>query len=223
MGDETPNGATSESPGQQPDVEIRGWGIFRHIRRMKGWVEARAESRHASAWLFAIAAMESSFFPIPPDVLLLPLAASAPKRALRFALICTVGSVIGGMGGWAIGYFLYDTVGEAIFEFYGISDEVGVVLGKYRENGFASIVVAGFTPIPYKVFTITAGLNATVALPVLIGASCVGRGARFFIEGGLLRIAGPRVMPLVDRYFDMLVVVFTILLIGGFVVIRMVL
>ena len=218
MDDGTPSNVTSGS-----SVQVSGWGIFRPIRRLKGWVEARAESRHASVWLFVIAAMESSFFPIPPDVLLLPLAASAPKRALRFALICTVGSVLGGMGGWAIGYFLYDTLGEAIFEFYGIADEVDHVLAEYAKNGFAAIVVAGFTPIPYKVFTITAGLNATVALPVLVGASCVGRGARFFIEGALLRIAGPKVMPLVDRYFDMLVVVFTILLIGGFVVIKMVL
>ena len=92
----------------EPTVRVEGWGIFRHIRRMKAWVEARAESRHASAWLFLIAAMESSFFPIPPDVLLLPLAAAAPKRALRFALICTVGSVLGGAAGWAIGYFLYE-------------------------------------------------------------------------------------------------------------------
>ena len=207
----------------EPSVRMEGWGIFRHIRRMKAWVEARAESRHASAWLFAIAAMESSFFPIPPDALLLPLAASAPKRALRFALICTVGSVLGGVGGWAIGYFLYDTVGEAIFEFYGITHEVEEVLAKYGENGFAAIVVAGFTPIPYKVFTILAGWNGTIALPVLVGASCVGRGMRFFIEGGLLRIAGPRIMPWVDRYFDMLVVVFTILLIGGFFVAKMML
>lgn len=200
-----------------------GWAIFRHVRRLKGWVEARAESRHASLWLFLIAAMESSFFPIPPDVLLLPLGAAAPKRALRFALICTVGSVLGGVGGWVIGYFVYDTLGQAIFEFYGLTHEVETVLAKYGENGFAAIVVAGFTPIPYKVFTILAGSNAAVALPVLIGASCVGRGARFFIEGGLLCILGPAVMPFVDRYFDLLVVAFTVLLIGGFVVVRLVL
>ncbi|MBT3267872.1 DedA family protein [Candidatus Poribacteria bacterium] len=218
MEDETPNDAAPE-----PAVHVEGWGVFRHVRRVKAWVEARAESRHASAWLFLIAAMESSFFPIPPDVLLLPLGASAPKRALRFAFICTLGSVIGGVGGWAIGYFLYGTVGRAIFEFYGITHEVEEVLARYGENGFAAIVVAGFTPIPYKVFTILAGWNGTVALPVLIGASCVGRGARFFLEGGLLRVAGPAIMPWVDRYFDMLVVVFTVLLIGGFVVVKMVL
>jgi membrane protein YqaA with SNARE-associated domain len=217
MEDGTPN---SEEPEA---TYTEGWAIFRKVRQLKGWVEARAESRHAAWWLFLIAVMESSFFPIPPDVLLLPLGAAAPKRALRFALICTVGSVIGGVGGWAIGYFLYETVGQAIFEFYGVTHEVEEVLAKYGENGFAAIVVAGFTPIPYKVFTILAGSNATVALPVLIGASCVGRGARFFLEGGLIRVVGPAVMPWVDRYFDMLVVVFTVLLIGGFVVVRLVL
>ncbi|MDA1190970.1 MAG: DedA family protein [Candidatus Poribacteria bacterium] len=198
-------------------------GLFGWMRRQKDRVEALAESPRAGWWLFVIAFMESSFFPIPPDVLLLPLAASAPRKSLRFAAICTAGSVIGAILGWVIGYAMYESVGRLILDFYHATDAVDVVLAKYRENAFAAIIVAGFTPIPYKAFTILAGVNATVALPMLLGASVIGRGARFFLLAGIVRLVGPSVKPWVDKYFDVLAIVFTVLLIGGFFVLKVLL
>jgi membrane protein YqaA with SNARE-associated domain len=202
------------------EITPRRKGLFGWLRRQKERVEALADSPHGGWWLFIIAFMESSFFPIPPDVLLLPLAASAPKRALRFALICTVGSILGAVGGWFIGYILYDTVGKAILEFYGVTEKAEMVLEMYRANAFWAIVTAGFTPIPYKVFTILAGMNHTVGLPMLVGASVVGRGARFFLEGVLVRIVGPTVKPWIEKHFDTLAVIFTVLLIGGILALK---
>ncbi|MDE0022455.1 MAG: DedA family protein [Candidatus Poribacteria bacterium] len=208
----------TQPPTTTDPTEARGF--FGWLRRLKRRVELLAESPYASWWLFGVAFVESSFFIIPPDVLLLPLAAAAPRRALRFALICTIGSVLGAVLGWYIGYLFYDTIGEWILQTLHISDKVNTVLIKYQENAVGWIMVAGFTPIPYKVFTIVAGLNETVGLPTLLGASIVGRGARFFLVAGIVRIVGPKVMPWVDRYFDILAVAFAALLIIGFIVVK---
>lgn len=206
-------------PPTSPDP-VQRRGFFGWLRRMKRRVELLAESPYASWWLFGVAFVESSFFPIPPDVLLLPLAASAPRRALWFAFICTIGSVLGAVLGWYIGYLFYDTIGKTILETLHISDKVETVLAYYQESAAGWIMVAGFTPIPYKVFTIAAGLNATVGLPILLGASVVGRGGRFFLVAGVVRIVGPKVMPWVDRYFDILAVAFAALLILGFIAVK---
>lgn len=195
-------------------------GIFGWMRRQKRRVEVLAESSQAPWWLAAIAFVESSFFPVPPDVLLLPLAASSPKRALRFAGICTGASVAGAILGWLIGFGLYETFGRAILEFYGVTDKAHQVLEMYRQNAFLAIVIAGFTPIPYKAFTILAGTNQTVGLPLLLGASLIGRGGRFFLVGGLIRLVGPSVKPWIEKHFDMLAVAFMILLIGGILVLK---
>jgi len=196
-------------------------GIFGWMRRQKRRVEALAESPRAIGWLAGIAFVESSFFPIPPDVLLLPLAASAPKRALRFALVCTLASVAGAVLGWLIGYGLYGSLGRPILELYGLTEKATEVLDMYRRNAFLAIVIAGFTPIPYKVFTILAGMNRTVELPLLLGASLVGRGGRFFLVGGLVRLVGPQVQPWIERHFDTLAVVFVLLLVGGLLALKM--
>lgn len=208
-------------PETAPTTERKGFSAW--IRRQKARVEALAHRPTGARWLFAIAFMESSFFPIPPDVLLFPLAASAPKKALRFSLICTVGSVLGALLGWVIGYTLYESVGKAILDFYHVTDKAEIVLEKYRENAFWAIVIAGFTPIPYKAFTILAGMGATVGIPMLLGASVVGRGARFFLVGGIVRLVGPKVMPFIEKYLDVLAIAFTILLIGGIVVLKFIL
>lgn len=195
--------------------------MFGWIRQQKARVEALAQSPRAALWLAIIAFVESSFFPIPPDALLLPLAASAPKRALRFAFVCTTFSVLGAVLGWFIGYLFYDSVGRAIIEFYGVTAKADQVLGMYRENAFWAIVIAGFTPIPYKVFTILAGMNQTVGIPLLLAASVVGRGGRFFLVGGLVRLVGPAVQPWIERHFDTLAVVFTVLLVSGLVALKL--
>ncbi len=189
------------------------------VRRLYDWVMGWSESRFATPALFAIAFAESSFFPIPPDVLLMALAISAPHRALFYAAVCTAGSVTGGLLGYAIGVYAYELVGEPIIAFYGAADKYEYVRLQYQANAFTFIAIAGFTPIPYKVFTIAAGATQ-VPIPTLVGASILSRGARFFIVCGLIRLFGPQIKALIDRYFNLLSIVFVILLVGGFLIVR---
>ena len=196
-------------------MKLSGWS-----RRLRQRVEALAESRRAAYWLFAIAVAEASVFPIPPDVLLLPLAGAAPRRAWRLAAICTVGSLLGAVGGWFIGYLLYDVVGRPILSFYGVTAQAEQVLARYDENAVLAVAVAGFTPIPFKVFTILAGMKATVSLPTLLGASLLGRGGRFGLVAAAAAFAGPRVAPIFERHFNLFAVAVVVLLIGGFLLVK---
>ena len=189
------------------------------IRRLYEWVMGWSESRYATPALFAIAFAESSFFPIPPDVLLMALAISAPHRALFYAAVCTVGSVTGGMLGYAIGYSFYEVAGKPIIEMYGVANKFALVGEKYQENAFLAIAIAGFTPIPYKVFTIAAGVFQ-IPVPTLLGASLVGRAGRFVLVGGLIRMFGPTIREFIDRYFNILSIAFVALLVGGFLIVR---
>ena len=191
------------------------------IRRLYDWVMGWSESRYAVPALFLIAFAESSFFPIPPDVLLMALAISAPRRALFYALVCTAGSVTGGVAGYAIGTYAFDTLGQPIIEAYGVTEKFDLVGLKYQENAFAAIAIAGFTPIPYKVFTIAAGVFK-IGLPTLVAASVVGRAGRFLLVGGLIRMFGPQIKEFIDKYFNILSIAFVILLVAGFLVVRMV-
>ena len=191
------------------------------IRRLYDWVMDLSDSRYATTALFLIAFAESSFFPIPPDVLLMALAISAPRRAFLYALVCTGGSVLGGLAGYAIGYYAFDYAGKPIIEFYGVTGKFDLVGQKYQENAFAAITIAGFTPIPYKVFTIAAGVFK-IGLPTLVGASVVGRAGRFFLVAGLIRLFGPNIKALIDKYFNILSIAFVVLLVLGFLVIRLV-
>ncbi|MBX3245093.1 MAG: DedA family protein [Acidobacteria bacterium] len=189
---------------------------------MKAWVEGYAEKPYAEWALFAIAFVESSFFPIPPDVLLIAMAVITPSKAFRFALICTAGSVLGGVFGYFIGMAFYEAVGIPILTFYGAMGHYETVQGLYQEHAFWAIVAAGFTPIPYKVFTIAAGAFE-VSVWTLIIASIVGRGARFFLVASLFYFFGATIKKFIDKYFEILTVVFLVLLVGGFVIIRLVL
>jgi membrane protein YqaA with SNARE-associated domain len=191
------------------------------VRRLYDWVMGWSESPYATPALFLIAFAESSFFPIPPDVLLMALAISAPRRAIYYALVCTAGSVTGGMAGYAIGYHAFEIAGKPIIEAYGIGEKFDLVGQQYQANAFAAIAIAGFTPIPYKVFTIAAGVFK-IGLPTLVGASLVGRAGRFLLVGGLIRMFGPQIKSLIDKYFNLLSIAFVVLLVLGFFVIRMV-
>ncbi len=194
--------------------------IFEYLRRLKDWVEGHADKPHAQWALFWIAFMESSFFPIPPDVLLIAMAVSVPAKALRYALICSAGSVLGGVFGYYIGWAFFETVGQPILQFYGAMGHYEKVQILYNDHAFWSILVAGFTPIPYKVFTIAAGAFE-VPLATLVGASLIGRSARFFLVAGLFYFFGAPIKKFIDKYFEILTVIFLVLLIGGFVVIRL--
>lgn len=189
------------------------------LRRLYDWVLGWAETPYGIPALFLIALAESSFFPIPPDVLLLGLALGAPRRAFLFAFVCAVGSVVGGVIGYGIGAFFYDTLGQPIVAAYGLEPKLDKVLGFYRENAFAAILVAGFSPIPYKAFTIAAGM-AKIPLTTLVVASVVSRSARFFLVAAIVFFFGDKAREFIDRYFEPLTILFTLLLIGGIVLLK---
>jgi membrane protein YqaA with SNARE-associated domain len=191
------------------------------VRRLYDWTLSWAD-RPGGTWaLFLLAVAESSFFPIPPDVLLIALAIGRPKRAMWFALVCTVGSVIGGMIGYYIGWSLFEQIGRPVLEFYGATEKFDQVGQLYRENLVLALGTAGFTPIPYKVFTIAGGAFAVSFLPFVL-ISFVSRGLRFFLVAGLIYAIGPRVKMFIDRYFNILTIVFVVVLALGFYVIKFV-
>jgi len=193
---------------------------WRIHRRLYDWVLHWAETPYGAWALFLLAFAESSFFPIPPDVLLIALVLGAREKWRRFAAICSAASVLGGAAGYGIGMFLMDTVGMRIIDFYRAHHYYEQVQAWYIQYDFWIVFVAAFTPIPYKVFTIASGAFH-MNLPAFCAVSLVGRGARFFLVAGLLRIAGAPMKRFIDRYFDLLAVLFVILLIGGFAVIKL--
>ncbi len=201
--------------------EVLSWPS-RAMRRMYDWVLAWAETPHAVVALLLVAFAESSFFPVPPDVLLIAMAVATPPRALRFAAIATLGSVVGGMAGYGIGSELYDAVGVHIIRFYHLERQWDAVVQSYQGNAFLFVAAAGFTPIPYKVFTIAAGA-CKVYFPTLVIASVLSRGARFFLVAGLIRVCGSGVKSLIDRYFNVMSVLFFVLLVAGFYVVKVLL
>ncbi len=191
-----------------------GW-----LHRMKDWTEGAAQRPGATWTLFVLAFAESSFFPIPPDVLLIALAMLAPSKAFRNALVCSVGSVLGGMFGYFIGYEFFELIGQPIINFYGVQSQYDAVRILFQENAFASIAVAGFTPIPYKVFTIAGGAFR-IDFSTFVLASALSRPARFFLVAGMFYWFGPKIKPFIDKYFEWLTLAFMVLLIGGFVLIK---
>ena len=189
------------------------------LRRLYDWVLHWAETPYGTWALFSLALAESSFFPVPPDVLLIALAISIPAKSFRYALVCTVGSLIGGVIGYIIGYQFMDLIGLQILEFYGLMAKYNAVGELYNKYNALAVGIAGFTPIPYKVFTISAGAFK-ISFPIFFIASAVSRAARFFLVGWLIYKFGPSIRAFIDRYFNLLAVVFVILLVGGFILIR---
>ncbi|MCS7090170.1 MAG: YqaA family protein [Verrucomicrobiota bacterium] len=192
----------------------RGW-----LRRLYDWTVSWAE-RPGGAWaLFGIAFLESSVFPVPPDVLLLALSVGAPRRALWFALVCSVGSVLGGIFGYALGYFAWEAVRGWFIPYVFSQSAFDHVAGLYNRNAFVAILSAAFTPIPYKVFTVAAGVCG-VNLWTLVVASILGRSGRFFLVGGAVYLFGPHVKTWIERYFDWVAWAVLILAIGGFLALK---
>ncbi len=191
------------------------------VRQLYDWVLSWADHPQGQTALFVIAFAEASFFPIPPDVLLIAMAVGSSKNALRFAGICTLGSVLGGVTGYFIGSFLWEILGQYFFAYVpGFTPEIFAKVSQiYEDNAFWAVFTAGFTPIPYKVFTVSAGATGISFLP-FIAASICSRSLRFFAVGILMKIFGPPVRGFIDKYFNILAIVFTLLLIGGFLVIK---
>ncbi len=192
------------------------------VKRLYDWVLHWAETPYGVPALFILAFAESSFFPVPPDVLLIALALGISRKAFRFAFISTIGSVLGGIGGYLIGLQLMESLGIPILQAYGAMDKFEWIAETYRQYDAWAVGIAGFTPIPYKVFTIAAGA-AEINFVVFVVASFLSRGARFFIVAGLIYVFGPKIKALIDRYFNLLTVAFVVLLVGGFVLIKTVL
>jgi membrane protein YqaA with SNARE-associated domain len=187
--------------------------------RLYRWVLHWSGHPRAVAALFWLAFAEASFFPIPPDVLLMAMALATPARALRYAAIATTGSVLGGLAGYGIGFGLWRAIEAFAFRhlgFLGFTPELfAIVQQKYQANALLALFTAAFTPIPYKVFTIAAGVFE-VGLPVFVVASVLGRGGRFGLVALALRWLGPAVRPFLDRYLGWLTLAFAALLAGGF-------
>ncbi|MBP9866723.1 MAG: DedA family protein [Candidatus Pacebacteria bacterium] len=182
------------------------------IQKLVSWTEAFAKHKHNELYLFAVAFTESSFFLIPPDVLIIAILSHGIKVSwLRIASISTVGSVLGGIFGYLIGSFFYTHIGEPVVVMYGLQEEVLYVGEQFKKNAFLSILVAAFTPIPYKVFTISAGLFS-LNLFTFIGASIVGRGARFFLVAFLADRYGEKTKEFIVKKFDAVFFVIGILI-----------
>ena len=201
-----------------PSVQTKRPGL---VKRLYLWVLHWAETPYGTPALFGLSFAESSFFPIPPDVLQIALSISKPRRSFYYAAVSVVASVLGAILGWYIGWGLWAALQDFFYAYVpGVNEKnFEIVQGLYNEWGFMAILIAAFTPIPYKVFTIAAGV-CLIPLPTLIFASILGRSARFFSVAVCIYFFGPKVKDLLDKYFELAVVVFTVLLIGGFVVIK---
>ncbi len=189
------------------------------LRRLYSWVLHWAETVYGTWALFFLAFCESSFFPIPPDILLIALSVSIPKRSLYYALVCSAGSVLGGCLGYLIGWQFMVGIGEKIISFYGLTEKVEYIQSLYMQYDALAIGIAGFTPIPYKVFTISAGA-LSINFSVFVIASLVSRSMRFFLVGWLIYRFGSGIQAFIERYFNTLAVAFTVLLVAGFVIIK---
>ncbi|MGV7220990.1 MAG: YqaA family protein [Nitrospinales bacterium] len=189
------------------------------IRKLYDWVLKWSETPYAIPALGVLSFMESSFFPIPPDILLIAIVVAAPSKWFKAALVCSVTSVLGGMFGYLIGWQFMDVIGIKIVEMYHLQPKFDKIGGLYNEYQAWAVGIAGFTPLPYKVFTIAAGAFK-VDFPIFVIASAVSRSARFFIVAALIYKFGPSVKALIEKYFNLFSIVFVVLLVLGFVIIK---
>lgn len=189
------------------------------LRRLYDWTIHLSAHPHAIWALAIISFVESSVFPIPPDALLIPMVLAARERAWRIAAVCTLASVLGGLLGYAIGFFLFDEFGRALLEFYGYLDKFETFRASYNEWGGWIVFGAGLTPFPYKVITIASGVTH-LDLVTFTVASILARGLRFFLVAGLLWKFGPPMRRFIEKRLGLLTVIFFVLLLGGFLVLR---
>ena len=192
------------------------------LRKTYDWVLHWAGTPYAVPALFILSFAESSFFPIPPDILLLAMSVAAPKRSFYFAAVCSVSSVLGGMFGYLLGYGFMDLVGNRIVEFYHFQDKWQTINALYNEHEGWAVAAAGFTPLPYKVFTLAAGAFK-IDFWVFVFASLVSRSARFFLVAGMVYFFGASVKNFIEKYFNILSIVFFVLLFFGFLLIKYIL
>ena len=191
------------------------------LRNLYDWTLRMAAHRHALWVLAAVAFVESSVFPIPPDIMMIPMILAAPRRAFVIAGVATVASVLGGLFGYWIGWALFDTVGAPVLSFYGKDAYFDDFAARYNEWGAWAVLIAGVTPFPYKVVTILSGATG-LNLAVFLVASVVARGLRFFVVAALLWRFGAPIRDLIEKRLGLMFTLFVVLLLGGFYVLRFV-
>lgn len=202
-----PDGAEAKKPGI--------------VRRLYNWMLSWAESPWAGWAMFLFAMAEAVIFPIPPDVLLLALCVGMPKKSFKYALICTAGSVVGAMVGFGLGAFAWEAVDSLFIPGVFTQEAFDNVGSLYEQWNFWLVFTAGFTPLPYKLITISAGVFLGLTqFPIFVLASLISRGMRFFLVAGLVWKFGAPIKKFIDKYFNLCAIAFTVLLIGGFVLIK---
>lgn len=189
------------------------------LRRLYDWTMALARTRHAERSLAGISFAESSFFPIPPDVLLIPMVLAEPRKWFRFATVCTIASVLGALLGYFIGAVLFDTIGQRVISFYRADDAFRSIQQWYDDWGAWGILFGAVTPFPYKILTIFSGF-AGFNLLTLVVVSIIGRGFRFFVVAWLLQKFGEPIRLFIEKHLSLLFTLFMVLLIGGFIAVR---
>ncbi|HYE45894.1 MAG TPA: YqaA family protein [Caulobacter sp.] len=186
------------------------------LRKLYDWVMGLAGSRHAPTALFAVSFAEASFFPIPPDVMLAPMVLKRPDRAWFYAFICTLASVLGGIAGYAIGYYLID-LGRWLLSLSGNGGDLDTFQCWVKEYGAWVVLIKGLTPIPFKLVTIAMGMGK-LSLPIFILTATLTRGARFFLVAGVVKVAGPAMLPVIEKRLGMVAVGVIALIVAGFVI-----
>jgi membrane protein YqaA with SNARE-associated domain len=199
------------------DKSCPRWFIAPMLRQIYDWCVRAADKPYALWVLAAVAFAESSFFPVPPDVMLIPMALARPKRAWLYASVCTAASVLGGILGYAIGALLYDSVGHWLIEFYGLGGKVEAFRASYAEWGAVIILLKGLTPIPYKLVTITSGF-AGYNIVLFVLCSIVARGGRFFVVAILLNRYGEWIRVRIERHLAFWVFILIAVLVAGFII-----
>jgi membrane protein YqaA with SNARE-associated domain len=189
------------------------------IRKLYDWTISLADSKYAVWALAGVSFVESSFFPIPPDLVLIPMCLAERQKSLFYATVCTVASVLGGLLGYAIGYYAFETFGKDILQLYGLMGKFAAMQEKYTQYGGWIILAKGMTPIPFKLLTILSGVMH-LSLPVFIVSSIGARAMRFYLVAGLLWKFGAPVRDFIEKYLTWVALAFLVLLIGGFVAIK---
>jgi len=189
------------------------------LKRLYDWVLGWAETKYGLPVLCIVSFLESSVFPVPPDPLLMALSLGKPKNSIYYAIICSFMSILGGLLGYLIGWAIWELVSSFFFTYLFSIESFNFVSDKYNQNAFIAVIAAAFTPIPYKVFTIAAGVFKINFLLFFV-ASAIGRSSRFLIEGILIYYFGEKIKTFIEKYFNILSLLFLILLILGFLAVK---
>jgi len=210
---------TDASPTTTADAPVHqaAKGGWNPLRKLYNWVLKLAGGKDAEKALFVVSFAESSFFPIPPDVMLAPMCLARPERAWRYALVCTIASVLGALLGYAIGFYVFEAVGSAIITLFGYGGKEEALRASYDQYGAWIIFLKGVTPIPFKLVTIVSGAMA-FSLPIFIVACVITRGLRFALVAWLFKTFGPTLAPVIEKRIGLFSLLFVVLLVGGFIV-----